>query len=396
MKDFYELPATPAHPLAIQAIKEGVYTWQRCIDEHIGQGRVLINDESHIMLSGYSYLGLIKHPELKETILETVDQLGTGCYGARPMAGTTSLHKALEQELSEVNRTQDTIIFPSGYQANLSTISALTDHHDVIIVDLLAHASIVDGCTLSRARTMVFRHNDINHLRRKLVEAKDYRNRLVVVDAVYSMDGDIAPLAEIAELCREHNALLMVDEAHSFGVLGDYGFGIEEHFGLPAGTIDVKLGVLSKAIPGTGGYVSGSEELVFFLRHTARSYIFSGSTSPLSIAVALATIKMMRNDNSLVKQLWQRSDLFHAIAREKGFNTGRSETPIVPVVIPDINKCMRVAKYCMDNGVYLQAIPYPVVPKKQSRLRITVTAEHTEDDLYQAADVIEAGLNQAA
>jgi glycine C-acetyltransferase len=341
-----------------------------------------------IMLAGYSYLGLIDDPRLCAAAIKAIEEFGVGVHGTRINCGTLDLHEQLEKEISSTNLSEATILYPSGFQANFSTIAALVDKEDVIFSDALNHASIIDGCKLSGAHLVVYRHCDMDDLREKLRDAGRYRNRLVITDGVFSMDGDVAPIPQLLQLCKEHHAALMVDEAHSLGVLGARGFGVVEHFGLGAGDIDIITGVLSKALPGTGGYASGSVGLVDFLKHSARSYIFSGGTTPAQAASSLAAIEILKSDRSLVETLWRKTRLFHGHLKDRQISIGDTVTPITPIMIPDAKACIRAAHRVQMDGVFLVAVPFPVVPFGKSRLRATVTAAHDDGDLVEAADII--------
>ena len=273
------LPLTPSLLWDLDYYKtEGLYFYLEQVEEILPNGRVMVKDHGEmIMLGSYSYLGLIGHPKIESAAKAAIEQFGTGTHGVRLLAGTLPIHNQLEERIARFKRTDAAITFSSGYVTNVGTISSLLRRNDVVISDKINHASIVDGCLLSMGKMVRFRHNDMDHLETRLKQTPTDVRKLVVVDAVFSMDGDIINLPRVHELCRQYGAYLMVDEAHSIGVLGKYGHGIEEHFGMPPDSIDIKMGTLSKTIPSAGGYVAGSHDLINFLRHEARGFIFFSS-----------------------------------------------------------------------------------------------------------------------
>lgn len=388
MRAHYTFPRSYASRLAETTRRAGTYAWNLEIDEYLPSSRIRSRGRELLMLGGYSYLGLIRDKRIAAGAEYALHRFGFGSHGARPNCGTTSIHLELERAISATNRTADSIIYPSGFQANFSTISALVGDEDIILGDALNHASIIDGCKLSGARFVTYKHNDVDDLRAKLTEARSYKNRLVIADAVFSMDGDIAPVPALCQLCDDYKAILMIDEAHSLGVLGKSGFGITEHFDLAAGDIDVITGVLSKAIPSTGGYASGSESMVDYLKHNARSYLFSGANSPYAMAIALEAFKLLSQHQVGVEALWQNTTLFHEELSSARVNIGATATPITPIMMGDARKCLSAANAAFESGVYLTPIPFPIVPLGRSRLRATVTAEHAAADLIDAARIL--------
>ncbi len=341
-----------------------------------------------INLSSYSYLGLIGHPSIEKAAKEAIDTYSIGGHGVRLLSGTNHLHNKLEKRLAEVRGTEGCITFTSGYNANLSTISALVGPGDYVVSDQFNHASIVDGCMISRANFIRFKHNDPDHLHKKLKEIPEDANILVVSDGVFSMDGDILNLPKISELCKEYGALLMVDEAHSFGVIGKTGKGIEEHFGFDSSVVDIKMGTLSKAIPSTGGYICASAKVTEYLKHQARGFIFSAAMTPPNAAAALAALDVIEQEPERVSRLQSNGATFRTLLQDGGVDTLASETAIVPAFCGDDKRGWFIAKYCMENGVYVHGIPYPVVGKGMARLRCSITANHTDEDIAYAADVI--------
>ncbi|MGH2733116.1 MAG: aminotransferase class I/II-fold pyridoxal phosphate-dependent enzyme, partial [Actinomycetota bacterium] len=344
-------------------------------------GRRLLN------FASYSYLDLIGHPHINRCAREAIERFGTGTHGVRLLAGTTTLHRELEQTIAAFKGAEDAVVFSSGYMANLATIAALVGRGDYIIGDVFNHASIVDGCLLSGATFLQFAHNDLSDLERCLIKAGG-AGKLVVVDAVFSMDGDIIDLAGVARLCQRYDAPLMVDEAHSLGVLGATGSGIEEHFGLPSTTVPIKMGTLSKAIPSVGGYVAGTGDLIFALKHGARGFMFSAAITPAQTAAARAAFEVIsaspeRTQKLAANTLYYRSRL-HAL----GFDTLASETAVIPIICRSSQQAYDFAHLCQHRGLFVQPIVYPAVPTTTPRLRTIVTAGHTEQDLDTAIDLL--------
>jgi glycine C-acetyltransferase len=367
----------------------GFYFYMEPIEE-LHNGRVIVRDRGEmIMLSSYSYLGLLGHPRINSAAKMAIDSFSTGTHGVRLLSGTLNLHNELEKRIAHFKDTESAIVFSSGYITNLSTISVLVKQGDLIICDKLNHASIVDGCRLSGARFITFRHNDMEHLEQLLLEVDPDVNKMVVADAVFSMDGDILNLPDVSRLCRQHGALLMVDEAHSLGMLGRTGHGIEEHFDLPPDTIDVKMGTLSKTIPSVGGYIAGSARLIGLLRHQARAFIFSAALPPAQTAAALEAFDVIEDEPERIDLLQRNVTHFINHARGLSFDILNAETAIVPIICGDEEKAWIMAKHCQDKGLFIQGIPYPVVPRGTALLRCIITASHTFEDLDYSLDVIE-------
>lgn len=375
--------------------EQDLYFYLEEIEEVLPHGRVRVAGHGEmIMLGSYSYLGLIRHPSIDQAAKKAVDQYGTGTHGVRLLAGTVTIHNQLEERIAAFKDTDGAITFSSGYVANLATISGLLRRGDIVICDKLNHASIVDGCLLSQATFRRFRHNDMDHLEKRLEEAQDADRILVIVDAVFSMDGDIINLPEVSRLCDKYGAYLMVDEAHSIGVLGETGHGIEEHFGLPPDAVDIKMGTLSKTIPSAGGYVAGNHELIKFLRHEARGFVFSAALPPPSAAAACAAIDVIESEPQRVKNLQRNFNHFGAALRNAGFDLLDSETAILPVMCYDLQKAVMLARYCQQRGIFVQAVVAPVVPEGLSRLRATVSASHRLEELDYCVDTLITGAHE--
>jgi len=333
-----------------------------------------------------NYLGLANHPRLKAAAQKAIDSHGVGPGAVRTIAGTMDLHLQLEERLAQFKKAEACISFQSGFTANLATIPALVGKDDVIFSDELNHASIIDGCRLSRARVVRYSHTDVADLRRKLDETGDYARRLIVSDGVFSMDGDVAPLDQICEVAEEYDVLLMVDDAHGEGVLGKGGRGIVDHFGLH-GRVDVEVGTLSKAFGVVGGLVAGKKVIVDWLRQRGRPFLFSSAMTVPDVAACLEAVNVLEESTDLVKRLWANAEVFQKGMRELGFDTGHSQTPIVPVMLGEAPLAQEFSRRLFDAGVFAMAIGYPTVPAGKARIRVMNSAAHSAQDLELALDI---------
>jgi glycine C-acetyltransferase len=371
----------------VRSLKEtGLYFFEPEISKHDGAW-VVADGKRMLMLASYEYLGLLGHPHLKNTAIAAINEFGTGHHGVRLLAGTTTIHRRLEDKLAKFMQADEAIVFSSGYVTNLSAISALVGRGDCVIGDQWNHASIVDGCRMSGAEFLEFRHNDMDSLAEQLQKAQG-RRTLVVVDAVFSMDGDIINMPDVVELCKVHHALLMVDEAHSLGVLGSTGRGIQEHFGLDSHDIDVKMGTLSKTLAGCGGFIAGREEIITFLRHHARGYIFSGALPAGQASVAIAALEVLEQEAELVGRLWQNVERYSSGLKQLGFDTGKSVTPIVPVMTRNDEIALEMTRQCRSQGLLVVPVCHPAVPADAPRLRTCVSAIHSREEIDFALDVL--------
>jgi glycine C-acetyltransferase len=340
-----------------------------------------------INLSSNNYLGLTTHPKLREAALRAVRELGVGSGSVRPIAGTMSLHMELERRIAAFKKTEAAVVFQSGFAANAGTVAALLGKGDLILSDELNHASIIDGARLSRAEIRVFPHRDTEALERLLEETKAVKRRLVITDGVFSMDGDIAPLPRIAALARAHGAIMMIDDAHSSGVLGRAGRGTVDHYDVH-GQVDVQVGTLSKAIGVLGGYVCGSQSLIEFLYHRARPFLFSTSHPPAVAAACLKAFDVLEEEPERIERLWANTKRFKAGLQSLRFDTGFSETPITPIMVGEGDLAMRFSDRLFERGVFAQGIGFPTVAKGKARLRTIVTATHTDEDLDRALSIL--------
>ncbi|MFF4389836.1 bifunctional SDR family oxidoreductase/pyridoxal phosphate-dependent aminotransferase family protein [Streptomyces sp. NPDC001552] len=363
------------------------YFYEPVIEEATGP-RIKFDGRWFLNFASYSYLGLIGHGYIDDQVLRAVERHGTGAHGVRLLAGTLHLHRELEQALARFLGTEDAIVFSSGYMANVATVGALVGPGDFVIGDVYNHASILDGYRLSGASVITYAHNDLADLERALRKAGD-AGRLVVTDAVFSMDGDVADLPGIVELCERYDAPLMVDEAHSLGVLGDTGRGITEHFGIDPARVDVKMGTLSKTVPSAGGYVAGSRDLIFALKNNARGWMFSAAATPAQVAAAKAAVEVMAAAPSLTRELRTKTTRYREQLRALGFNTLASETPVVPIICTSAEQAGAMARSCQLDGLFVQPIVYPAVPRTLPRLRTIVNLSHSDTDLDAAVVTLE-------
>jgi 8-amino-7-oxononanoate synthase len=376
----------------VASVKQNdLYFYNQPVEEILPGMRVRVRGRVMGMYASYSYLGLVNHPRINEAARKAVDKFGTGTNGVRSLAGSLTLHTELEETIANFKHAEAAITYSSGYATNLTVISTLMGRGDYVFSDKLNHASIVDGCLMSGAEFRRFRHNDMAHLEGLLRNAPPDVAKLVIADSVFSMDGDIIDLPKVLELCRQYSAWLMIDEAHSVGVLGARGTGIEEHFGL-GDVIDIKMGTLSKTIPSVGGYVAAKKDLVTYLRHASRAYIFSAALPPAQAAAANEAFKVILDEPWRIERLNQNTQQFIGGLKAMGFDTMLTETAIVPVLCGDDEMAFAMTREAQHNDVFVLPVVSPAVPEGLARLRATVTAAHEPDEIERAMDVIgEAG-----
>lgn len=359
-----------------------LYRWLNRMDDSQA-ARTIINGKQSLLLSSNNYLGLTEHPELKAAARQAVTRWGTGAGGSRLTTGNLRLHEELENTIASFKRTEAAIVFNTGYMANLGAITALAGKDDLILSDELNHASIIDGCRLSQAKIKIFPHKDTRALEKLLQQAQGYRRRLIVTDGVFSMDGDLAPLPRLVELAEKYHALLMVDDAHATGVLGRRGAGTADHFNLE-GKVHIQMGTLSKAVGSAGGYIAGSRKLIDYLRNKARSFIFSTALPPAVIAAATTAFRVIEENPQIRENLWANARYLRSGLKQMGYSISAEESPIIPIFIGDADKAMKVAEKLFDLGVFAPGIRPPTVPPGTSRIRVTVMATHTREDLDRA------------
>ena len=370
----------------VAALREaGLYTTIRTIDSPM-DAWVTIDGRRLLNFCANNYLGLANDPRLRVAAKEAIDRYGIGPGAVRTIAGTMTLHVQLEEELAAFKKAEACITFQSGFMANVATIPALVGPDDIIFSDELNHASIIDACRLSRAKVVRYTHADVADLRRAVEEAGPAPRRLIVTDGVFSMDGDIAPLDEIAAVAEEHGITLMVDDAHGEGVLGQGGRGIVDHFGLH-GRVDVEVGTMSKAFGVVGGMVAGKRAVVEWLRQRGRPFLFSSAMTVPDVAACIAATKILRESDELVARLWANARFFKDEMVRLGFDVGHSTTPIVPVMLGEATLAQQFSRRLFDEGVFAMAIGYPTVPQGKARIRVMNSAAHSQSDLELALDV---------
>src|SRR5438309_1142344 len=348
-------------------------------------------DGKHVInLASNNYLGLTTHPKLREAAIAATKKYGVGSGAVRTVSGTMSIHMELEQKIARFKNTEACVVFQSGFAANAGTVSAILGKEDFIISDELNHASIIDGARLSRAKIKVFRHKDTTHAEELLKEvAGEPGHKLIITDGVFSMDGDIGPLPALCELAEKYGCILMIDDAHSSGVLGRNGRGTVDHFDLH-GRVDIQVGTLSKAIGALGGYVCSTRDAIDFLCHRARPFLFSTSHPPSVAATSIAAFEVLEQEPQLIEELWANTKFFKEGLKKLGFNTGLSETPITPVIVGEAALAHEFSRQLFRAGVFAQGIGYPTVPQDKARIRTIVTATHTQEELSRALEILEA------
>ncbi|MBX3046399.1 MAG: aminotransferase class I/II-fold pyridoxal phosphate-dependent enzyme [Anaerolineales bacterium] len=372
----------------IRLLKEaGLYYYNQPITEMMDESKVLVRGRVMQMFASYSYLGLIGHPRINEAAKAAIDRYGTGTHGVRTLAGTLDIHNELEETIANFKGAETAITYTSGYATNLTVVSTLLGRHDYVFSDRLNHASIVDGCMMSGAKFVRFKHNDLNDLERVLEEAPASSAKLIIADSVFSMDGDIIDLPHIVELSRKHHAWLMIDEAHSIGVLGKTGRGIEEHYGME-GAIDIKMGTLSKTIPSVGGYIAGNADMVNYLRHASRAYIFSAALPPAQAAAANEAFKVILDEPWRIEKLTANGKQFISGLQSRGFDTMLTETAIVPVLCGEDDLAYALTRNVQERDIFVLPVVSPAVEQGKARLRATVTAAHKTEDIERAMDII--------
>jgi len=372
----------------MQSLKEqGLFINIRTIESAVGAW-IQVDGKRVLNLCTNNYLGFANHPKLKEAAKAAIERYGVGPAAVRSIAGTQSLHRELENKLAAFKGVEDVISVQSGLLANQAVIPTITTADDVIFSDELNHASIIDGTRLSKAKVVRYKHNDATDLEIKLKSEPAARNRLIITDGVFSMDGDVAPMKEIVEVAEKYDALTMADDAHGEGVLGRAGRGVADHFGL-SGRVDIEIGTLSKAFGVVGGYIAGKKAIVDYLRQRARPFLFSSAVTPADIAACIAAVDILAESGALVEKLWANTKYFKAKMKTLGFDLGASTTPITPVMIGDTHKARAFSQKLFENNVFTMAIGFPTVPKGKERLRVMISATHSVEDLDFAVQAFE-------
>lgn len=363
---------------AKEAINAGIYPYFRVI-ESAQDPEVTVDGRKMIMIGSNNYLGLTNDLRVKEAAIEALKKYGSGCAGSRFLNGTLNIHVQLEEKLANFMRKEEALVFSTGFQTNLGAISAIAGKDDVVIIDKMDHASIIDGCRLSFSEIKRFRHNDMSDLERILGQCNG-KGKLVIVDGVFSMEGDIADLPSIVKLSKKYGARLMVDDAHGIGVLGKTGRGTVEHFGLE-NEVDMIMGTYSKSLASIGGFIASSKEVIHYIKHFARALIFSASPPPASIASVSAAIDIIEEEPERRQRLWKNTTKMLSGFRALGFDTGQSETPIIPVIVGNDNKAFIMARMLHERGIFANVAVSPAVPNGMALIRTSYMATHTEEQL---------------
>jgi glycine C-acetyltransferase/8-amino-7-oxononanoate synthase len=371
--------------------KAGLYRFLRRVESAQGP-YVTINGKPYLLMAGNNYLGLANHPKVREAAIEAIHRYGVGAGASRLISGNMALHEELEERLARFKGTEAALIFSTGYMANLSLLSSLLPEDGLILLDRLCHASLIDGARLSGHAYRVYGHRDLTKLTRLLENKPQGQPALIVTDGVFSMDGDITPLPRLIALAREYGARVLIDDAHATGVLGTYGRGTLEHFGIsPTDENVIQMGTLGKAIGTFGAYVVGSRDLREYLINKARAFIYTTALPPAVCAAGIAALELIEKEPELRTRLWQNRNHLHQGLRSLHFDTLGSETPILPIIISDSDIALRWAELLFEEGILAPAIRPPTVPKGTSRIRMTVMADHTKEDLNRVLEILERG-----
>ncbi len=363
----------------------GIYPYFVPIESEAGP-EVVINGETKVMLGSNNYLGLTQHPKVKEAARAAVERYGSGCTGSRLMNGTLDLHVELERRLAEWMKCEAALVFTTGFQTNLGTISALVGRHDTVVIDRSDHASIVDGCRLAMGEALRFKHNDLDDLERVLQKIESGRGILIVVDGVYSMEGDLADLPGIVKLAKKYGARLLVDEAHSAGVFGEQGRGTADHFGL-RGEVDLIMTTFSKSFASIGGFIAAEADVIYFIKHNGRAFLFSASLPPASTAAALAALEIIETEPDRRERLWANARRMKKELAGLGFNTGDSKSPVIPIIVGEEMRLATFWRRLLDAGVYTNAAVAPAVEPDRALIRTSYMATHEDKHLDRALEI---------
>lgn len=384
MKDSLLNRICAEYTLADEVKALGIYPYYRPIES--GQDPVVkMAGKDVLMFGSNSYLGLSDDPRLKEAAIEAIRKYGTSCSGSRFLNGTLDIHLALEEKLAALVGKEEAVTYSTGFQVNLGVVSCLGFKDGYIFLDALDHACIIDGSRLSFSRVLKFPHNDVEALEKKMQMAPVEAPKLIVVDGVYSMEGDIAPIPQLVELCGKYNASLMIDDAHGLGVMGDHGRGTANHFGL-TDKVDLIMGTFSKSFGSLGGFIAGDHEVINFLKHNSRSLIFSASMPPANVAAVSRAIDIMLSEPERLEHLWALTRHAHAEFKARGFDIGHTQSPIIPLFVRDLNKCLTAVKMALDEGVFITPVIPPAVPEDSVIVRFALMATHSFEQLDEGID----------
>ncbi len=369
---------------SLQIKEQGLYPYFRAIES--GQDtEVKIRGQRVLMFGSNSYLGLTNHPKVIEASQKAAIQYGTGCAGSRFLNGTLDLHEQLEAKLAEHTCKEDALLFSTGFQANLGALSCITGRHDYILLDERNHASIIDGSRLSFSKVIKYSHNNPKDLEKKLSLLPEESLKLIATDGIFSMEGDIVRLPEMVEVAKAYDAAIVVDDAHSLGVIGEKGAGTASYFGL-TDEVDLIVGTFSKSLASLGGFIAGTKDSIEYLKHKARSVMFSASMPPSAVASTLAALEIMREEPEHMQRLWDNTHYMKSLLVENGFDLGKTESPILPVYIRDSEKTFRITQMLFENGVFVNPVVSPAVPSEESLIRLSLMATHTFDQIEEAVD----------
>ncbi|WEK21508.1 MAG: pyridoxal phosphate-dependent aminotransferase family protein [Candidatus Pedobacter colombiensis] len=375
------------------AIKEkGLYPYFRAIES--GQDtEVVIDGKKVLMFGSNSYLGLTNHPKIKEASRAAIDKYGTGCAGSRFLNGTLDIHIELERRLAAYVGKEAAVLFSTGFQVNLGVISCLLDRNDYLILDEYDHASIIDGSRLSFSRSIKYAHNDMDDLRKKLSRLPEDAAKLIVADGIFSMEGDLVNLPEIVKIAHEYGANIMMDDAHSLGVIGFNGSGTASHFGL-TDDVDLIMGTFSKSLASLGGFIAGTEETIEYVKHRARSLMFSASMPPAAVASVIAALDIIESEPERIDKLWANTNYAKQLLVEAGFDIGHTDSPIIPVYIRDNDKTFMVTNILSNNGIFVNPVVSPAVPSDSSLIRFSLMATHTFEQIEEAVEKLSAAAKE--
>lgn len=372
--------------------KAGIYPYFRSIQEN-HDTEVVIDGKRLLMFGSNSYMGLTNHPKVKEAAKNALDKYGSSCSGSRFLNGTSTLHIELEEQLADFVGKEEALIFTTGFQTNLGTVSALTGRNGVLLLDELDHASIIEGSRLSFSKVLKFGHNDMKDLELLLSTISDDKVKMIVIDGIFSMEGDICNLPEITQLAKKYNALVMVDDAHALGVIGKLGRGTADHFGL-TNDVDLIMGTFSKSLASVGGFIASTKEVINYLKHHSRPMIFSASIPPSAAAAALAALDIMKSEPERLDLLWNNTHYINKALNNLGFDINTTETPIIPIYIRDNNLTFQFTQRLFEEGIFVNPVVSPAVKSDSSLIRMSIMATHTQSQLDEAISKIEKVAKQ--
>ncbi|MFN0014098.1 MAG: aminotransferase class I/II-fold pyridoxal phosphate-dependent enzyme [Saprospiraceae bacterium] len=369
-----------------EARKAGVYPYFRVIQSE-QDTEVQINGKPVLMFGSNSYLGLTNHPKIKEAAKAATDRYGTGCAGSRFLNGTLSIHIELEEALADYLQRESVILYSTGFQANLGALAPLVSRHDYVLIDERVHASIIDASRLTFGKIQKFGHNDMDDLERLAARLPADVLKFIVVDGIFSMEGDLAPLPEIVNIAQRHNCVVVCDDAHSIGVIGELGIGTGSHYGINE-AVDLQIGTFSKSLASLGGFIASSKPIIEYLKHTSRSLIFSASMTPASAASVLAALEIIKAEPHLIDRLWANTNYAIARFRDLGFEIGHTASPIIPLYVRDNHKTFALATWAFNEGVFINPVVSPAVPSEESLIRFSLMATHTIEQIDRAVDIL--------